>query len=870
MSNGKVSEEEKVLALSDITQALKRGKKTIFRVVSFCAVCGVLFALSRPVLYLGEATFRQRENQEAGVGGSLFEIFSRGTSRASSHAQSMMKSRTVLQRAAIKCDLQATVSRKGVSFPRIKTFANNVLTAYAYFRNRSESPFTDYPLPLQCKEVYYDGEKAKGFEIVFSSEEEYTAYTADKKSLGTGSLGQPFKGGDFQFTLERCPRNESLSRKHFIVSLAPLRSVVKALSGTIKIDEDEDDKNLLNVSLKHPDRHLAARVVNTVMDEYKKYLEEENTLATRTQLEYLKRRKEEMKGLVQQLMEDHAKACSQDICNTGFIDSAKQLEFLTRSESESRARLMAIDLELKRLHHLQEGGQCVYYDTYAPTGDAQIINSLLLSMRDLSQQRDALNLAIEETQFKITPADLQEFAGIDLSMANQLYLTYTRQHDDIEASIKQNDFLGAEVLQEGFDISSLSGVLNDPVSGEIIGAASHLLLKLRDENNITVKEQERLKEGVSQQRAFLSNHLKQTRELASLRRGLIESKIAALHQTMLELIKEQIALKGKHLSDYVSARIENLGQEEQLLNSHLDSLHTKMAELPKKWVGEQLIKELLDLQQRLSREIAELVESKNLKSNLELVQSAPVDRALLPYLPQKPKIMLFMAVGVFLGAFCSSAFVLFKSFHGGVRAASTNLSTEWRHYSGYLSLRSDQTSLTLSDDDLSTLRRLIAAVCDPSKKGLCLLVEGRGPHFAPHMAKLLSRRGNKVLLLPLSFERVSEESTGGLLEVLEGKALEPLVLNKGIYDEVLPGGVSRWGSELSASGTFLKLVNRYKESYDWILAYTQATATSAEVEALLALADSIAVTVDGETLDTLGIYKGRTVSFVTTKGTLVA
>lgn len=98
----------------------------------------------------------------------------------------------------------------------------------------------------------------------------------------------------------------------------------------------------------------------------------------------------------------------------------------------------------------------------------------------------------------------QEFQGIDLATTKELYLTYSRDLNGVEAEGRQLRFVIDQVDDPAFEISSLSTILRDGVSQNMIDQASKLLLALRDEDNRSVREQERLKSDLSIQKGFLS------------------------------------------------------------------------------------------------------------------------------------------------------------------------------------------------------------------------------------------------------------------------------------------------------------------------------------------------------------------------------
>ena len=109
-------------------------------------------------------------------------------------------------------------------------------------------------------------------------------------------------------------------------------------------------------------------------------------------------------------------------------------------------------------------------------------------------------------------------------MATNLYLDYSKQLVQMEGKIRQNLFFIHQLENPEFEISSLSAQVEDEVSQNIIRKASELLLNLRDQNNQSLKEQERLKEELKLQRTFLCIHLNQMVALMELNKQLMERK----------------------------------------------------------------------------------------------------------------------------------------------------------------------------------------------------------------------------------------------------------------------------------------------------------------------------------------------------------
>jgi len=437
-----------------------------------------------------------------------------------------------------------------------------------------------------------------------------------------------------------------------------------------------------------------------------------------------------------------------------------------------------------------------------------------------------------------------EFQGIDLKTAHELYINYSRLLNDTEANIRQYQFVVKQVDDPAFELSSLSATLGDPVSQETIMKASQLIKDLHDENNRSSKEQDRLKEDLSLHRNFLSQHLQQSTRIAELTRKLYEEKIRSLQNVTLELINRQITMLNKNLAEYLAKRLENLHVERELIQQQMDTVHLQMATLPKKWVTERLIEQELDTNRLIVEEVTKLVEKKNISHNLQVVQSAPLDAALIPINPASPRMWFYLFAGAFFGCFLGTAFVIIKSIINGIPATPENLLLAKQYVAGRLSAA--YPSDPIADSDLSTLRRLDHHLHDAQGKKW-LLIEGKGPEYSSDMAELLTKQGLKVIRLLLNFDTAaSKDNQPGILQYLDGTADIPKILSNTNGDLIIGGGICRYSAELFASDRFLSLLEKLQPQYDLIIAVSNALPLSAEAGSLAALFTSTAVTITDE------------------------
>src|SRR6187200_3331645 len=86
----------------------------------------------------------------------------------------------------------------------------------------------------------------------------------------------------------------------------------------------------------------------------------------------------------------------------------------------------------------------------------------------------------------------QDFEGINLETSRHLHLSYMKEYNDLEAEEMQHRFVVQQLENPQFELSSLTALLHDPISHSRITRASEIVINLKDENNRTQKERERL------------------------------------------------------------------------------------------------------------------------------------------------------------------------------------------------------------------------------------------------------------------------------------------------------------------------------------------------------------------------------------------
>lgn len=548
-----------------------------------------------------------------------------------------------------------------------------------------------------------------------------------------------------------------------------------------------------------------------------------------------------------------------------FLANSQDIRFSFKRQLEELKEIQNYSLELDQIISAYKKGQTpnfslsifndpryllkTWHDSLTHSTDQ---NSLVFYLENLKKLLSYNEKIIHERLTHQQNPSL-EFQGINSQTAQDLFINYSKNLSELHAEIQQNQFLIKQVENPNFEISSLSPTLNDTVSAKIISKASDLIMELKDENNRSIKEQERLQKDLAIQRGFLLSHLKQLNELKELRSKLLEEKIYSLQSAQLEQVHQDISVSEKNLSDYILSRLENLKTERTIVQKHLDELSNIMSSLPYKWVDEKLIEQNVETGQLIVQEVAKMVESKNITQKLELIQSAPVDIAIPPLHPLPSDMMLYSFLGMFLGSLSSIGFLVGRSLKSGILASSTNLKINGQHVSGQLSTEIKE---PLHDRDLETLRRL-QTYCDEK---IILLIEGYGPDYSIALAKLMKQEVPSILRILLS------SAEQGLNEYLKGENQFPEIRHDEGGDLIEGGGITRFSLELFRSDRFSNLLNKLKEKYETILIVTHAKPFSAEAELLAHFFPACAVSVQDETTTQLEFFmklsKDKKITFV--------
>lgn len=844
-----VDAPEYVVTFADFRAMLHRHAKKI----KFCscafALAALLFALTKPLMYETKAVFHQKGRSASGINTDMFQtLFS--MQQPESEAIIAMRSLRLSRDLAKAHGLQAKIERDMPRFPflPVGTILDNVTLELALLRGARFPVIDDKEPSIAARSVVYDKITPMSLQLEVTSPDTYTLRNG-WTVIGQGMFGHLLTTDDFSVLLEN-PGGESYGS--YIMDLLPLDKVAERIQKTFVISSDLNDKNLINITYRNPSRKLAVDHVNTLMDLYQKYVDDEHQRIAVAQLDYLLERQQSMGNQLRVMMQDHANALSTDLTTTGFATSGMAMEFFEKNQQSLQQQLLTTELEIQRLERISRSA--TDFDKFLAISASEWSTQFAAEMRSLKQQADSLSMALSSVA---APSEDESMILANPNTAKDLYIAYCREMCDVESKALKIKYVIGHLDNPNFELSSLSTILDDPTSAEMINKAANTSLALKDVENRSSKEQDRLKADLELQKQFLSSHLKHSIDLLELNHELLKKKIYSLQSISLSLLQNEMAVLEHEMKQYVLSSIEALRMEKTLLEQNLDDLHRQMASLPQKWATEQFIEQQMEINKNMIEEISKLVETKNITSNLEKIQSVPLDVPGHPLHPASPRILLYTMIGALLGAFLGVLWAVGASVMHGVYASLGNMRALHHHISGTLSPQCSSKVAELVDSDLETLRR----VASFTHEGVLLLLESDGPNYAPALAELLHKSGKKVVIVDISFDK---PSAPGMLQYLEDSIDSLPISHSHGYDEVYAGGMCRYANELLTNARLQDAVKYLTDHYDWVLFVSRCSLASAEAQTLVDLFPRAVITLGSVTLKDLTplLHRAFSVTFL--------
>jgi hypothetical protein len=448
------------------------------------------------------------------------------------------------------------------------------------------------------------------------------------------------------------------------------------------------------------------------------------------------------------------------------------------------------------------------------------------------------------------------FDGIDLALASSLFTEYNNKLDGAENLMRYYQHLMDRIEADDFEISSLSSVLQDPLSHSLIADANKIAVQLKDEKYHSEKEGQRWKEELLFQKRILKEHLGQLYTIEEIHSQLSREKLVSLQRVRLECINREISVVHEGMRDTLINRKNALIQEKEVLQEAMKDLRHISVDFPEKWKQEKLLKLNSEIALKMIGVMTELVEGKTVTQHLHRIESRPLDLSFIPLIPKKPGLIQGILIGAFGAGFFFFFIAFIRTLLSGFPTTLEKLKVIQYPTAGELSPCCDGPSLDfVTGDDLDVLRRISLFIESDSKSKIIGLIGGKGPDYSYALAENFARMSHKSLIVRCDFEnKLSPCDVPGILQVWKGDLKELPLREKEGFDYLTSGGFTIHGTEVIQSNAFSDILQSVKEKYDSIFLLFRTPLSSAESTAALRICDKAVVTVCGEPLEELSSF----------------
>lgn len=971
--------------LADFKQYFKKKRALIVTTGIFCAFLTLALFLTTNPKYVLKGSFKEALQKSESLSQSIVKSIFSGSSSSDLGAQalSVMQTRESLTKLVDKLALQGEIKPASVYENVKQRWVKNLkLIAKKSFSSTPTLSFT---------KVMYLGEVPKVLLFELGQGGVAHVFADNGALLCTQNIKEIFTFDDLIFSITALDETRAIGQRVKLV-FSPLETTVDEVQKRLAIKVRRDDPSILDITYKDANPYRGAKALNTLMHEYKHYLEKENERIADAQLQYLSARQEMLSSKIEETLEEHVKYLQENLGEKGFVGLHQELEIVESKKREQNRRLLEIDLSMSRLSRLQNDrllclnepilGESVssfqnklfglkkQKDTldlstlmrsaskqrekkkgsapflrYARTNQSaldlmqnkeQIDKDLheahllpLFSMmkrglyelyqtKDLLETEKAIDFGFEEREKellnitklksqikqmlqhpkesleKVEMAALheakndesgsfvtktllridelltlkeeilcknifaekqvpEEFTTLDLESAKSLHLEYTKELDETALEEKRLEYAKKSIFKPGFELSSLTTVLQDSISQEFLQRAAVISQNLKNKHHFSEKDMKRLNAGLQREKKGLCSHVNEMIYLVKMQKELLGSKMASLHSVMTSLVNQEIAILENQISTSIEEKLSTLSQEKEAVKAKLSQIQKEMKDLPRKWLLENRLQLKSDLNVGMMEAISQLVESKNVEHHLMQIESKPIDHAYVPLKPKHPPTLLLSTAGGIFGSLLMMGFLAFRKVSKNELPVSLE-AMRFRDCSvaGVLSKQFERADFSsLCEEDLQTLRQLTTFTVSSKQVivGACL---GNKSNYLSALASLLALSKRKTIVIEMFHH--TKHTRSGLLHYLLGKRRELPIQKKGDFHLLTLGESTKYTMELLTRKKFAALLEALKEQYDVILIGLDKSAKTAEGIKLTQLCDKMLITLDEESLDHLYPY----------------
>ncbi len=373
-----MNQSEDFIIFSDIKRLVFKTKWVILAGAVFFGLFGFLKRSQVSARHEIKAVFKEVGPSQMPFGGGAFDSFLQtlGMGGVAKEGHVLLLSSIILEPVIMKLGMQAEVPIETSVEKKRRLFFESLDAE----RGR---PIAE-PSRFVFEGVCYLGEYPQKFLIFFTSQKSFEVQDGKNHVLAKGVVGEEVAFNEITFTLKETPKGMKL-RNSYTLSLSPLSEMVIQVRKLFEVFLVHGDASLLSLEMTHADRHFGMRLLNEIMETYKKYLETENSRVTEGQIAYLQKRRNSYTESMNELLKEHVAYLKENIESKGALNLGQQIPLFQSRKQDLMNDLMEIDLKF---------GELIDTNPYLAMELGSEVVDLQRELHNIAKERDALTLAL--------------------------------------------------------------------------------------------------------------------------------------------------------------------------------------------------------------------------------------------------------------------------------------------------------------------------------------------------------------------------------------------------------------------------------------------------------------------------------------------
>ena len=368
-----MSKEENFILFSDVKQLFICSIWVVILGAVLFGGVGFWARSQVPVKHEIKATFKDGAKttiSQVGVFENLLKNMSIGGER---HGDVLITSSLVLEPVIEKLGLQMVVESESKWEKKRNLFIDAL-------RAEKKRPLKEKG-SFEFENVSYHGTLPKSYILYFFTRDFFELRDDKDHVLLKGEVGKEVGFDGISFTLKSLPDRLKL-RSLYPLTINPMQEKILSLRSQVDIIQNTSNPGVLELTLFYTNLIFGKHVLDSIMEEYQRYLIDESERISEGQIAYLEKRRDELCLKMNEHLQTHVDYLKNNLQENGSLTLGQQLPLFQERKEKFSKDLMALKLKKGKLEKrdvLDLG---------------QEMATLQLSLHEMTKEHDELSLAL--------------------------------------------------------------------------------------------------------------------------------------------------------------------------------------------------------------------------------------------------------------------------------------------------------------------------------------------------------------------------------------------------------------------------------------------------------------------------------------------